>query len=597
MKGIMKTVTLFLLLTALIFSCMPTAWAEEAAAKGPTALEFVRMMGSGINLGNTLEACDANKGRFSENPSDYETLWGQPVTSPEMLRGMKSAGFDTLRIPVAWMTNATRLSEGDYTIDSAYMERVRQIVDDALEAGFYVILNDHWDGGWYGMFGSDTQETRDLAMEAYKGMWAQIAQRFAAYDDRLIFEGANEEIGARFDEDSRLYCDDSMKHILSDNERYALANQVNQAFVDTVRAAGGENDSRFLLIPGYGTDIARTCDSRFKMPRDTVQDRLLISVHFYDPWSYCGAANYATATKWGTKKDLDTMNKTLSRMQKFTAQGYGVVIGEYGALPGPDGRMKDNAKLYHENFLLNCDLYGYCGCLWDTSGFYVRKNLAFSDEEMEKLYDVFRFDPQDEPLEEYVANVVSDAGEWLQIRIDEAPDTFLENAIEITDDTIVAWLMWSSGDWAQSYSVGDTYTPDAASPGLKVTDAVITEPGQYTVALDFTGTEKGYSSSVAFSALGIMNGETLHPDWAVHIQEVLINGEPYKLSGRPYTTSDDGKCTRVNLFNEWVTALPADARVLYGPPISISPTVLNRNDDVISHIETISVTFLYEKKK
>jgi endoglucanase len=94
-----------------------------------------------------------------------------------------------------------------------------------------------------------------------------------------------------------------------------------------------------------------------------------------------------------------------------------------------------------------------------------------------------------------------------------------------------------------------------------------------------------------------MNGETLHPDWAVHIVELTINGEPYKMTGRPYTTSDDGKCTRVNLVNEWVTAIPGDARVLYGPLISVSPTVLNRNDDVISHIETISVTFVYEQKK
>ena len=162
----MKTVTLFLLLAALVFSSVPIALAEEETKNAPTALEFVRMMGNGINLGNTLEACDANKGRFSENTADYETLWGQPVTTPAMLQGLKAAGFDTLRVPVAWMTNATHLSEGDYTIDEAFIARVQQIVDDALEAGLYVILNDHWDGGWYGMFGSDTKETRALAMEA-----------------------------------------------------------------------------------------------------------------------------------------------------------------------------------------------------------------------------------------------------------------------------------------------------------------------------------------------------------------------------------------------------------------------------------------------
>lgn len=159
--------------------------------------------------------------------------------------------------------------------------------------------------------------------------------------------------------------------------------------------------------------------------------------------------------------------------------------------------------------------------------------------------------------------------------------------------------MWSSGDWQLSYSVGDTYDPDSISAGIKPTDAVIDGEGTYTVALDFTGTESGYSASTAFSAIGIANGETLHPDWAVHIQEVRINGEVYQLKGRPYTCSDDGRCTRVNLFNEWVTDPMGveSARVLYGPNIGISASVIHRNDDVIGHIETIEVTFLYEKKK
>lgn len=578
-------------IAALILALAGSALAETDTAP-LTSLDMANRMGNGTNLGNTMEACNNKLGRFSEDPHDYETLWGQPVTTPEMLRGMKAAGFDTVRVPVAWMTNATRLGEGDYTIDEAYMRRVQEIVDSALDAGLYVILNDHWDGGWWGMFGSDTAETRALAMEAYRGMWSQIAARFRDYDERLVFEGANEEIGARFDEDSPLFCTDSVRHILPDNQRYELANQVNQAFVDTIRAAGGRNETRFLLIPGYGTNIDQTCDSRFKMPTDTVDSRLMISVHFYDPWSYCGSANAASATRWGTKKDLDTMNKTLSRMQKFTSQGYGVVIGEYGALPGPDLKMKDNAVLYHENFILNCQLYGYCGCLWDCSGFFVRKSLSFSDPDMEQLYARMRYD---------AAVPEADVKVGAQAKLDEnvaaAPDTFLENAIELTDDTCVAWIMWNSGDWAQSYSVGDTYTPDAVTPGMKVTDAVIEEPGTYTVALDFTGTEKGYSSSVAFSAIGIANGEILHPDWCVHIVECLINGQPYTLKGRPYTTSDDGKCTRVNLFNGWVTAVPADARVLYGPVIGASPTLFDRNDDVFARIETISVTFKYEPRQ
>ena len=137
------------------------------------AIEMSRRMGNGINLGNTMEAC--NNGKYSsmnlKPPSFYEIYWGQPITTPEMLQGMKACGFDTIRIPVAWMTNATHLAQGDYTISEAYMDRVEEIVNYALDAGMIVIINDHWDGGWWGMFGSDTEETRNLAMEAYTGMW------------------------------------------------------------------------------------------------------------------------------------------------------------------------------------------------------------------------------------------------------------------------------------------------------------------------------------------------------------------------------------------------------------------------------------------
>ncbi len=584
----MKTVICLLLACCLCVSLGSGARAGDGVPD--TALELVRAMGNGTNLGNTFEACDANRGRFSSFPADYEILWGQPVTTPEMLRGLKDAGFDTIRIPVAWMTNATRLGEGDWTIDDAYMTRVAQVVGWALDAGLYVILNDHWDGGWWGMFGSDTAATAALAREAYQGMWQQIAARFRDADRHLIFESANEELGDRFDEDSALYCDDSIRHLLPDARRYELTNEINQLFVDTVRAAGGYNADRYLLIAGYGTNIAKTCDMRFKMPKDTAPDRLLISVHYYDPWSYCGATTASGATRWGTRADMEYMKTTLGRMRQFSSQGYGVVIGEYGALPGSTGKQKDNAVTYHRLFLDLCEQYNYCGCLWDTSGFYNRRALRFHDEAMGALYLSAR--AEGDP-----AQAAANAGADADRLIAEAPETFLENAIELDNTTCVAWIMWNSGDWQQSYSVGDTYTPDSVTPGLKPTDAVIDGPGDYTVALDFTGTDRGYSNSTAFSAIGIRSGEALHPGWAVHIKSFKVNGQDYTLKGRPYTTSDDGRCTRVNIYNAWVSDIPADARVLYGPNIGIKPVIIDLNDPVFSHIETIEITFTYAEKK
>ena len=588
-----KRMMILMISLALLAAGLPCA----APAEEMTAVQLTRLMGNGVNLGNTMEACNngARGGRTTDSTAFYETMWGQPVTTREMIRGMKEAGFDTLRVPVAWMTNATYLGQkGDYTIDKAYMDRVEEIVSWALDEGMFVILNNHWDGGWYGMFGSEKEETRALAMEAYKGMWTQIAERFAKYGDHLIFEGANEEIGARFDENSPLYCQDSTDTYLSDARKNALANEVTQAFVDTVRAAGGNNRTRYLLIPGYGTNIERTFDSRFVMPKDSVPGKLLVSVHCYSPWSYCGASSAASATKWGIKADFAALESEMKMMAKFVGQGYGVVLGEYGALPGADHVAKENAAAYHRYFLDLCDYYDYCPVLWDTSCFYNRETLSFREKDMEELYGSRRLANENPDY----AQVKAAARASMDAAAAAAPDTFRADAVTLTDETIVAWIMWSSGDWAQSYSVGDTYSPDTVSPGLVPTDVVVDGEGTYTVALDFTGTDKGYSNGVAFSALGLANAEILHPGWAVHIKEVKINGEPYKLTGRPYTTSDDGKCTRVNLFNEWVTQIPADGRTLYGPiSIGASPVVIDRNDPVISHIETIEITFIYGPKK
>ena len=587
----------FLILASLVLALAAFCAAAAAEEAPGSSIELTHRMGNGTNLGNTMEACDntLRGGNVTDDPLYYETLWGQPVTTREMIHGLKEAGFDTLRIPVAWMTNATRLGRGenDYTISEAYLTRVNEIVGWAVDEGMYVILNDHWDGGWWGMFGSDTPETRALAMEAYKGMWTQLATYFEPYDYHLIFEGANEEIGARFDENAPIYCQDSTDHYLTDNEKYQLANQVNQAFVDTVRVTGGNNAERYLLIPGFGTNIEQTCNSRFIMPSDTAEDKLLISVHCYSPWSYCGSSSAKSATKWGTKDNLSELEREMRMMTKFSAQGIGVIIGEYGVLPGNDGVLKENTLTYHWYFLDLCDYYDYVPVLWDCSGFYVRKDLAFADAYLAELYDTRR--AANEPADYAEVKAASKAD--MEALAESAPDTFRTDAVEVNDSTIVAWIMWSSGDWALSYSVGDTYTPDSISAGIVPTDVVIKGEGTYTVALDFTGTERGYSSSVAFSAIGLSNAEILHPGWAIHVQEVRINGEPYKLSGRPYTTSDDGKCTRVNLFNEWVTDFPGDARVLYGPNIGISATCLNRNDTVISHIETIEVTFIYGPKQ
>ena len=587
---------LFSLMLAVLMLIPCVGSAEEAEAvdngvmrEGLTALEATRLMGNGINLGNTLEACDNNVGIKTNTPLSYETHWGQPKTTQAMIDGMKAAGFDTIRIPVAWMTNATHLYEGDYTIDADYMDRVEEVVRYARKAGMYVIINDHWDGGWYGMFGSESAETRALAMEAYKGMWQQIAERFRDYSDYLIFESANEELGGRFDENSPLYCSDSVVTYLNDDERYALTNEINQTFVDVVRATGGNNAARFLLIAGYSTDIKQTCDDRFQMPKDTADSKLMVSVHYYDPWSYCGASSAVSATKWGKVSDYEYMDQQLAKMTKFTEAGYGVVIGEYGALPCSDG-LKDNTLAYHTAFLDACTKYNLTNCLWDCSGLYKRVSQTFADDDILAMYQEKR--QANEEGQDY-ADVQAAAAAEAAAAAAEAPVTFLQDAVVVDDQTALAWIMWNDGSWALTHSVGDTYNADSISEGLVATNAIITGEGKYTVGLDFTGTAQGYSASVAFAAIGISNGEALYPNYLVNIKEVRINGEIYRLKGRAYTTSDDGVCTRVNLYNEWVTSVPKTARLPGGNLAGATPTPINRNDAVIAEIKTIEIDFEY----
>lgn len=587
---------LFSLMLAVLMLIPCVGSAEEAEAvdngvmrEGLTALEATRLMGNGINLGNTMEACDNNVGIKTNAPLSYETYWGQPKTTQAMIDGMKAAGFDTIRIPVAWMTNATHLYEGDYTIDAGYMDRVEEVVRYARKAGMYVIINDHWDGGWYGMFGSESAETRALAMEAYKGMWQQIAERFRDYSDYLIFESANEELGGRFDENSPLYCSDSVVTYLTDDERYALTNEINQTFVDVVRATGGNNATRFLLIAGYSTNIDQTCDDRFQMPKDTADSKLMVSVHYYDPWSYCGASSAASATKWGKVSDYEYLDQQLAKMTKFTEAGYGVVIGEYGALPCSDG-LKDNTLAYHTAFLDACTKYNLTNCLWDCSGLYKRVSQTFADDDILAMYQEKR--QANEEGQDYADVQVAAAAEAAAAAA-EAPVTFLQDAVVVDDQTALAWIMWNDGSWALTHSVGDTYNADSISEGLVATNAIITGEGKYTVGLDFTGTAQGYSASVAFAAIGISNGEALYPNYVINIKEVRINGEIYRLKGRAYTTSDDGVCTRVNLYNEWVTSVPKTARLPGGNLAGATPTPINRNDAVIAEIKTIEIDFEY----
>lgn len=553
----------------------------DARTMKPASLELAELMGNGINLSNTMEAYGHLNPGIDKAPRVYETLWGQPVTTKQMLLAMKKAGFDSIRIPVAW-TNTMDFENGNYSIAAAYLDRVEEIVNYALDADMYVIINDHWDGSWWGMFGSAARETREKGMKLYIAMWKQIAERFSDYSNKLIFESANEELGSRLN-DANVAQDSGT---LSEDECYQTSNKINQTFVDTIRSSGGNNRDRFLLIAGYNTNIEKTCDDRFVMPTDKVVDKLLISVHYYDPWTYCGTDS---VTRWGSTNEHKDMNDSLAAMKKFTDKGYGVIIGEYG--PGPvlsDGKRKENIADYLRNFIDNCDLYGYVPMLWDIGGYFNRTKLRIDDEEIAALFVKRSHSAQSFRTTEEIS---ATARKSLEAAL-ERSKSYKEAAPALAGNgKAAAWIMYSSNDWAITYSVGDKYNPNSKTDGVIAKDTLITEAGTYTVSLDFTGTAKGYANSLAFSALGISNGEILFPGYIITIKEVVINGEPYTLKGIPYTTSDDKICTRVNLYNGWVGKIPPEARTASGDSSNVSPVVIDNK--TLGNVKSISITFDY----
>lgn len=544
------------------------------------SVELVKLLGNGINLGNTMEAFDTGKGKGLD-VSQYEQCWGQPITTKEMIVGMKNCGFDTLRIPVAW-TNMMDWENGDFTINTALLDRVAEITQWALDAEMFVIINDHYDHGWYSMFGSSDKDTVDTAWKIYESIWTQVSDRFKDFSDMVIFESANEELGQFLNDTSTC----STSGHLSDAEIYTTITAINQKFVDIVRASGGNNDDRFLLIAGNNTNIDKTISNSYVMPTDTVDGKLLISVHYYDPWNYCCDKDHSspddlTGYKWGLKDEYDYMYKQLAKMNKFTDAGYGVIIGEYGALPAwINGESYEIPyTLEYTNSLLNvCDINNLCPVLWSTNNSYNKNTLNMISDEQLKLYTSRCYQEEAAKGDSYLADVQADMDKLLA----DAPDTWPGQEV-YEPGTSVAWIMWNGG--AGTYSVGDAFNSADCTAGITATNTVVEGAGEYTISLDFAGGNTG----LTFAAIGIADCEINFPGAIIDIKEITYDGSAITPVGDYYTSSDDKKCTRVNLYNQWVNKLPDDARTASGDLSNATPTPLDPTQ--ISNIKNITIKF------
>lgn len=331
--------------------------ASAEKLSGFTATEIVGMMTTGWNLGNTFDA--TGKG----NSLDAETSWGQPKTTQEMITAVHAAGFNTIRIPVSWGNHTT----GDeYTIDEAWMNRVKEVVDYAYNEEMFVIINIHHDNNngniWY------MPEDDDVYREFIMYIWRQIAEAFKDYDQHLIFEIMNEPrlVGDAANE----WWFDINNPSASVKEALGMINEFNQIGVNETRANGSaENLDRVIMCPGYAACWEGCMSPDFKLPEDKTPNRIALSLHAYRPYDLC----LGTKSAWLNSYEQEIEDYFSAVYEKFVVGlNTPVVIGEESCAYRSEKRESDRLK-WVQVYYSTIKKYGMPGILWDNN---IPKNNA-----------------------------------------------------------------------------------------------------------------------------------------------------------------------------------------------------------------------------
>ncbi|WP_027473866.1 cellulase family glycosylhydrolase [Saccharicrinis fermentans] len=315
------------------------------------ALTLASKMVAGWNIGNSMEVPGGEIG------------WGNPIVSKVLIDGVKAAGFNAVRIPCAW--DSYIVDQETYKISDSWFARVKEVVDYCYTNDMYAILNIHWDGGW--LENNPTYDKQDQVNEKQYALWQQIAVFFRDYDERLLFAGTNEV---------------HVEGVYSDptNEYLSVQQSFNQTFVDAVRATGGKNAYRNLIVQTFNTNILYGVKYH-KMPTDMVEDRLWVEVHYYDPWDFCGQESdytpqwgeaYTDVSDWGQE---DWLEEQFGAMKThFYDKGVPVILGEYGAMLRAELKSEALEKhLASRNYYLKtvtrtAKMNGMVPFIWDNGG-------------------------------------------------------------------------------------------------------------------------------------------------------------------------------------------------------------------------------------
>lgn len=337
------------------------------------APELMKNIKIGWNLGNSLEATGG------------ETAWGNPATTLAMIDKIREMGFNAVRIPCAWDQYLS--DETTYEIKSSWLSRVKEVVDYCMQNDLYAILNIHWDGGW--LENDIPNGYSEEVNNKQKVLWTQIATYFRDYDEHLLFAGCNEPN-------------------VEDEDDMATLLKYEQTFVDAVRATGGKNVYRNLIVQGSSTDIDKTMQYMTSLPVDVTPNRLSVEVHYYSSWQFCGMENdeswgkafyfwgeenkkYATGTyegRWDNICGEDYIKSQFQKLkEKFTDQGVPVIIGEFAAVRRtlPDQQAQEGHDLSRAAFdkcvVREANARGLVPFYWDRGdGVFDRKNLQVYDE-------------------------------------------------------------------------------------------------------------------------------------------------------------------------------------------------------------------------
>lgn len=338
-----------------------------------TTHQLIDEMGLGINLGNTLDA--TGDWIDPSSISNYETAWGSPIITKEMIEGYAKAGYSSLRIPVSW----SNLMQSNYQIHPDLMNRVETILNWTLDCGMVAIINVHHENEWVKKVPTDNE-----ARKKFTSIWQQVCKRFEKYGDHLMFEPMN-EIG--YDEIWTPWGGTE-----ADKARaFGYVNELNQLFVDIVRASGGNNAKRHLLMEVYNTGLEYAYDPLTVIPTDPA-NRIAVTMHYYTPATFAILGNGVDAgwgvgvPSWGTPAEFKELNDNMDLLKvNLVDKGIPVIVGEYACDGG--GRTRDVVRLFCVSVTEAIYARGMCPMLWDVQGaqLYDRNTCTFDPIFLEQV--------------------------------------------------------------------------------------------------------------------------------------------------------------------------------------------------------------------